>query len=643
MFIDNNALGEEYMTDTLPKLLQQTVRDHPDTEVQLWKDDNGKYHPTTYKEFYQEVLALASGLKSLGVQREESVGLIADNRREWLIADFALLSLGAADVPRGRDATLWEIEYILSFTECRISFVENEEQLEKIKPLLKKLPKLKTIIIMDPQFKKSVQRSGKQVIPFSSVMDNGSSAADTSSGAVESMIEEGSPDDTATIIFTSGTTGTPKGVMLTHRNFLHQVEGIPEVVAISPGDRWLSVLPVWHSFERILQYVIVGSGSTIAYSKPIGKIMLQDFQKVRPMWMGSVPRIWESIKTGVFQNVAKKPPVSRALFKFFVWAGTAHAVCSNMVRGWMPRFRRRIRALDFAAGIIPWLLLWPLKLLGGVLVFNTIKKKIGGRFKAGVSGGGSLPSSVDAFFQAIGVILLDGYGLTETAPVIGIRPFFRRVPRTVSPFPGTEIKIVDEHAQPVKPGVKGVIKVRGPQVMKGYYKQEEMTKAVIDGDGWLNTGDLGVWTYDGEYAIRGREKDTIVLSGGENVEPVPIEAKLRESSYIEQAVILGQDQKYLAALIVIDTKEVEQYVYDSGLAYFSRDDFITMAEVHELINYEIESLINSKNGFKSFEHIYRFKLLDRSFQLGRELSAKQEVKRHQIAEMYEREIRDLFT
>jgi long-chain acyl-CoA synthetase len=308
----------------------------------------------------------------------------------------------------------------------------------------------------------------------------------------------------------------------------------------------------------------------------------------------------------------------------------------------MPQFRKRYRLADIALGVIPWVLLTPINALGNVLVFKTIKKKFGSKFKCGVSGGGSLPASVDTFFKAIGITLLDGYGLTETAPVIGLRPFRHQVPKTVAPLPETEIRIVTEDGREAKPGEKGVIYARGPQIMKGYYKRKDLTDAIIDKDGWLNTGDLGMWTHNGEYAICGRAKDTIVLSGGENIEPVPIEAKLSESEYIEQAVVLGQDKKFLAALIVPDLKAIEHYIKDNSIVYTSRDDFLKMPEVFELINSEINTLISSKTGFKAFEHIVRFKLIRASFEVGKELSAKQEVKRHVINKQFAKEIDQLF-
>jgi long-chain acyl-CoA synthetase len=630
------------MYQTLPQLLQHIVTTYGANEAQLSKDDNGTFLPTTYHEFYDEVLRLASGLAQLGVTREEPVGLISDNRKEWLVADMAILALGAADVPRGRDAMPYELQFILKVTECRTCFAENAEQAKKILELTKELPHLQRLIIIDTTHHTRAELPSSdtvQILTYEQVMAQGKAQPQQ----IEEEIAQGKEDDIATIIFTSGTTGEPKGVMLTHRNFLFQLEQLPQVIPFAKGERWLSVLPVWHSFERILQYVIVSQASTIAYSKPIGKIMLVDLQRVNPAWMGSVPRIWEAVKAGIYQNVKGKSPIARGLFHFFVWAGAHHAKALNLVTNRVPQFSRRWYPIDFVLGILPLILLTPFKFLGNVLIFKTIRKKFGTQFRAGVSGGGSLPSSVDNFFKAIGITLLDGYGLTETAPVIGLRKISHQVPGTVAPLPNTEIKIIDEQGNQVKPGEKGVIWARGGQVMAGYYKRPDLTKAIMDEQGWLNTGDIGVWTHRGEFAIRGRAKDTIVLSGGENIEPVPIEGRLRESEYIEQAVIVGQDKKYLAALIVPDTKQLEFYLKDNGIPYMARAELTELPEVHELLQAEINELVSAKNGFKSYERINRFTILKSPFEVGRELSAKQEVMRHKIAQRYEKEIAALFS
>ncbi len=634
------------MYQTIPQLLQHIVMGNQKVDVQLSKDDEGNFHPTTYEQLYKLVLDLAAGLHMLGVARGSHVGLIADNRKEWLNADLAILSLGAADVPRGRDAMPYELAFILGVTESKVTFAENAEQARKILDLKDKLPMLSTLILMDPRYKDEPITEGipegVSLLTFEEVLASGAAFNAKKKSFVENEISLGKSNDVATIIFTSGTTGEPKGVMLSHRNFLFQLEQLPKVVDFKTGERWLSVLPVWHSFERILQYVVVSQASTIAYSKPIGKIMLVDLQRLNPSWMGSVPRIWEAVKAGVYQNVKSKSPVARALFHFFVWVGATHASAKNLVTNRVPQFSRRFYPFDFLLGIVPYLLLYPFLLLGNVLVFKNIRKKFGTNFKAGVSGGGSLPSSVDKFFKAIGITLLDGYGLTETAPVIGLRPIKNQVPGTVAPLPETEIKIIDENGKSVPPGKKGVIYARGQQVMLGYYKRPDLTAAILSKDGWLNTGDIGVWTHRGEYAIKGRAKDTIVLSGGENIEPLPIEARLRESEYIEQAVVVGQDKKYLGALIVPDTKALEVYIKENAVPYMARFDICELPEVNELLNSQINELISSKNGFKSFEHINKFAILKTSFKIGQELSAKQEVMRHKIQQLYKKEIDSLF-
>lgn len=630
---------------TIPGMFRELTRNYPLTAAQYAKSRKGVYLPTTFRDLYEEVSNFAAGLHELGVRRGDRLGLIADNRKEWLIADLATISLGAVDVPRGRDATDQELTYILSFSGCKVVFAENLEMARKVLALKDTIPEMKRLIVLDRSFTGDDLESTPEnieIITFDQVMELGKAKLNEQPELVEEEIDKGEADDVVTIIFTSGTTGEPKGVMLTNRVYLHQVEGVPKIVDIRPGDIWLSVLPVWHSFERVLQYVALGTASALAYSKPIGKIMLQDFQAIKPQWMGSVPRIWESIKEGIYRNVAAKSPVSRGLFHLFVATGGTWSTLRNMLLGRVPRFHYRSRLGDRILAFIPFLLLLPLKLLGDKLVFSAIKKKLGGRFRAGVSGGGSLPASVDTFFQAAGITLLNGYGLTETGPVVAVRNFFRPVPLTLNVFPGTDIRIVDEDGNDVPPNTRGRILARGPQVMKGYYNRPELTASILNEEGWLDTGDLGVWTMDGEFDIRGRAKDTIVLSGGENLEPGPIEAKLRESAYIEQAMVVGQDRKFLGVLIVPDAREIEQYMKANHVPYISRTDMLELPDVQELINSEIQALVCQKNGFKHFERIYRFALIPRSFEIGKELSAKQEIKRHVINDLYKKEIAALF-
>ncbi len=607
----------------------------------MQKDSDGVFQTTTFAELYNQTLQFAAGLKKLGVKREDRVGLISDNRQEWFVSDLAIQSLGAADVPRGCDSTADEITYILDFSQCSITILENEAQLKKILAKASSLPILKEAIILDPSFDPASAETGKlKVHTYAAIMESG---RDSDTALIEAEIDKGEPDDVMTLIYTSGTTGEPKGVMLTHTNYLHQVKHVPELIHVGPGDRWLAVLPVWHSFERIMQYVALGTGSALCYSKPVGSILLADMQQVRPTWMASVPRIWESVRDGVYRKVNQAGGVKKALFLFFVAVGSVWGSSSRMVKGHVARYRKRSRILDFAAGIIPFILLWPLKSLGNILVFKAIKDKLGGRFVAGISGGGGLPAHVDAFFQAAGILLLEGYGLTESAPVLSLRPQDRPVPGTIGPaFPETDLKIIREDGKEAEPGEIGVLYARGPQIMKGYYRKPELTAEAIDKDGWLNTGDLSMKTFDNEFKIVGRAKDTIVLLGGENIEPAPIEERLKLSPYISLAVIVGQDKKFLGALILVDPDNVITWAKENNVSYTEDEELFTGHEVHELLSGEISTLISQANGFKMFERIARFTVLPKPFEVSRELSGKQEIKRHVIDDLYAKEIKSLF-
>ena len=637
------------MYKTIPQTFAHIVNQYPAYAVQMSKDKQGVFTSVSYSELSSEVNSLAASLAKRGVKRGDLIGLISDNRSEWLASDLAILTLGAADVPRGRDAMPYEISFILSVTEARFCFVENAVQLRKIVNLLDKLPDLKHLIVMDQEFSGEMAEDivvpqGVEILLYRSLIQEGRELLNDRN--ITQYIEEerrkGTADETATIIFTSGTTGDPKGVILTHKNFAYQLEAIPKLIKqLAPGQRWLSVLPVWHSFERILQYVIISNASTIAYSKPLASVLLADLVAVNPQWMGSVPRIWEAVKAGVFASMKNKSPVAKGLFAFFVQVARLYSRNKDLLLGEVATFQKHNRLFDILRSFLPTILLYPLYKLGDKLVFSKVKQKLGRNFIAGVSGGGSLSEGVDLFFASIGIKLLDGYGLTESAPVVAIRPLAHGVKRTITALEGTEVRIVDEEGNEVKPGQKGVVMIRGPQVMKGYYKRQDLTDRVLSKDGWLDTGDLGMWTHNGEFAICGRAKDTIVLSGGENLEPVPIEAKLCESEFIESAVVLGQDQKYLGALIVLNKKRIEEYLTEKQIPYLA-DKLASMKEVKELIEKTVGEIVNSKHGFKSFEHIVRFHLLAKSFEVGKELSAKQELKRFEIQKLYQNEIKELF-
>ncbi|MDC7220080.1 MAG: AMP-binding protein [Spirochaetales bacterium] len=626
---------------TIPAMFQKRVSEFPHTPCQLHREGPKKqFTPTTYEELYRIVGNLACALERQGVHEGSRIGLISDNRPEWLALDLALLSLGAADVPRGSDTLSGELLYILDFSECPIAILENVKQLNKILPYEPELPYLGKIILIDGP--EELPECSWDIINYKDLLKEG--ADNCPKDYLPNLIAEERGKDLATLIYTSGTTGEPKGVMLTHANFLYLVEHMHTQADISPGDIWLSVLPVWHSFERIVQYIALNGATTIAYSLPIGKVMLMDFQELNPQWMASVPRIWSAMEAGILRNIKAKGKVAWALFRFFFTIAAAHQAMTNRLLGRVADFRRKFTLPLYIIYPPLWLLLYPLRKLGDKLIFQKIREKTGRRFQAGLSGGGALSPELYRFFQTIGIQLLEGYGLTETAPVAAFSSQHHPVMGVVGKtYPQeTQIKVVDEESRECAPGEKGLVLIKGPQVMKGYFQKPEYTNAVLNREGWFNSGDLGMKTIHGELKIVGRAKDTIVLLGGENIEPVPMEMRLAESPYIEQAVVVGQDQKYLAALILPDYDNLESYARENNLGYENRIHLCDVHAILELLDGEINRLISEKNGFRPFERIFRFTLLRRPFEVGKELSAKQEIKRHVINEEYKKEIASLF-
>ncbi len=480
---------------------------------------------------------------------------------------------------------------------------------------------------------------------FGEVMERGKRVLAKDPQAYRREVAKGTPEELATLIYTSGTTGEPKGVMLTNGNYLHNLRTtVPYVIDVDHRDTFLSVLPVWHSFERAVEYIEFYNGCTHAYSKPQGKILMADMADIHPTVMASAPRIWEGVRSALLRKMNEEGGIKKALFSFFVKVGTAHQACTNLVRGLVPDFTRRSRVLDFLAGIVPFLLLWPLRALGNVLVFSKVKEKLGGKFRFSVSGGGALPPYVDKFFGAAGILMLEGYGLTETTPVVSVRLERRPVQGTIGPaLAEQEIKLLDpETHQPVGPGKKGVIFIKGPNVMKGYYKRPDKTAEVIGKDGFLDTGDLGMITYKGELKIIGRTKETIVLLGGENVEPVPIEDAILESEYIDQIMVVGQDQKFLGALIVPNLEALEHWAQQEKVPYTSKEDLLENAQANELITEEINARVNTERGFRIWERVFRFRMIPKHFEPGVELSGTLKVKRNLVADMYKKEIAEIF-
>ncbi|MFQ5893640.1 MAG: AMP-dependent synthetase/ligase [Nitrospinota bacterium] len=456
-------------------------------------------------------------------------------------------------------------------------------------------------------------------------------------------IGPGRPEDLATIIYTSGTTGTPKGVMLTHGNMLHNIRVVPPLFRLTEHDRYLSILPSWHSFERIIEYLVLTVGGSLAYSRPVRPVLLKDIAEERPTFLVAVPRIWEALYQGIMTELRRAPTGRGRLAQAVLALARAHARARNRLGGREPIFHddeAPAAAGRLKAQGVKWLTAGLIALAGRPLR-SALQAITGGQLRAAVSGGAHLPPPVDEFFDALGIMILEGYGLTETAPVACSRSYDRAVMHTVGrPLPEVEVKVVDPATGETLPaGRRGVVHIRGPNIMAGYYKDPEATRQAVDADGWLDTGDLGRLTVGGDLQIVGRAKDTIVLSSGENVEPEPIEAKLKESPAIAQVCVVGHDEKHVGALIVPNAEALGRAL---GLAEADLEQVVAHLKAHGLIKREVQRLICAANGFKPHEHVTVFALLAREFTPGHELTHTMKMRRTVIHDLYAETIEGLY-
>ncbi len=635
-------MNEKQTVKNVAAMYLASAQKYGDLPAFATKINNTGWKAITFSELYETGLNLATGLISLGVKAREHVAILADNRVEWIIADYGVQLCGAADVPRGSDITDEEILYILDHADVKVIFVENEKMLERVKKQLQNLSKIEKIIVMD-----SAGQFSDNVLLLNQVIESGKVKRENGNREAEDRISAIQPDWLFTLIYTSGTTGHPKGVMLTHINIISQVELMP--IEIHTNDRVLSILPVWHIFERVFEMITIHVGCCTYYThaKSIG----EDLKQVQPSFLGSAPRLWESLYLKINEGVRRAHPIRRMLFH-------AAYFCSHIFQDAVAFFYSRKLNLNnrniltslflVIYNVIRWILiLVPYGILN-TGVMERIRLSVGGSFKGSISGGGALPIHIDQFFNYIGIPVLEGYGMTETSPIIAVRDYKHLVIGTVGPiFPQTEIKILDINSgellypNPAKPqngkGLKGVVHVRGPQVMKGYYKEEQKTSEILI-DGFVNTGDIGLMTFNNCLKLYGRAKDTIVLLSGENVEPQGIESRLLESLFIDQCMVIGQDEKFLAALIVPSLIELQR----AGIAVNSLAEAAETATVKKIIIEELKRESLDNNRFKAFEKIHHFILLPKTFEVGDELTGKLSLKRHVITEKYKSNINEIY-
>ncbi|RHX91033.1 long-chain fatty acid--CoA ligase [Leptospira yasudae] len=621
-------MSSKVTAKNLAELYFDTAQKYAEQPAFGTRNKNKEFVTITFREVYETGVALATGLiVDLGLKAREHVAVLSENRQEWILANYGILLSGAADVPRGADVTDGDIRYIVSHSDAKIVFVENESLLRKVQNNLSHLPNVTHIVLMEG----AADSTDKKTIRMTDLIASGKKLRASGDRKVEERVAAIRPDDLFTIIYTSGTTGEPKGVMLTHANMISQLRNIP--IDIGPKDRFLSILPVWHSFERVFQMGTIAMGAGQYYTNI--RNIKEDLTIVKPTFMASAPRLWENIYHGIQSKIQSGSAIKRILFKSaYVCAlkvqRAVHFFKGNRLdlngRNILQSLWMGVRSvLALIVFTIPYVLL-------DTIVLKKIRQATGGKLRGTVSGGGSLPLHIDEFFNAIGIPLFEGYGLTETSPGLAFRTPGHLVIGSVGPlFPEVEILLKDVESgkilYPPKKGVKGEIHVRGPQIMKGYYKRPDVTAKVLTKDGWFNTGDLGMITYNNTLKIVGRTKETVVLLNGENIEPVPIENKLAQSPLIDQIMVVGQDQKFLGALVLPVLDRFQEY----GRTY---EELAANPIVREKIMREVKDAMNFENGFKSFEKVGDIRLLPKAFEVGDELSAKMSVKRHVISEKY---------
>lgn len=623
---------------TLFTFLIGSIREYGSNDAYVYNIGDEE-HRVTYTKLFEDVLLLARAFRHRGVNRGDKVMVLSDNRYAWIVTDLALMSFGAVNVPRGSDTPTQELEFIINHSDSTYLVVENEKLLERHRDFIRNCEQLKSVFVMT---------GPARHVLFSNAFTYNDILSDRnySTRDIKVFLEAGEkivPDDLLTIIYTSGTTGMPKGVQLSHGNIMHNVEEVPKVIELSENDSWLSILPSWHIFERTAEYVALARGTTLVYSSL--KTFSQDLVKYQPTLVATVPRVWESLYAKVQMAVKKKGDGATRVFNTLVWVSAAYRRNKRKVLGRMPKYDNSgfaVMAIEKVVSSLKMAALYPgYKIAGSKLAM--VQQRFGGRLRLAISGGGTLATYLEEWLDAVGIRIVNAYGMTECSPAIAGRGLACRVYGTVGPpVARTEVRVVDEDGQQIAPGKEGAIEVRGAQVTKGYYKNEDENRKSFTQDGFFKTGDLGRLTLGGELTITGRAKEIIVLSSGENIDPTKIENALTMFPFIQDALLVGHDKKALGALLVPNMDELKAYASDKldGLRSDTKS-LLTDVKVLSHIRNDMNRILRPKQGFKPYEKLQGIIFLDKEFKLGEELTNTLKKKRHVIEKKYRKLINEL--
>lgn len=566
---------------------------------------NGAWVGLSYRELLDRVQAFSLGLRELDVAAGERVAILSENRPEWAVVDYACLAARCADVPIYPTLPAKQAEHILRDSDAIAVCASSQGQADKLLEICPHLAGLRHIIALDPGVR------GEGVLSFDDVCARGRAAEGRYPDWREDALRA-SPDDLATLLYTSGTTGEPKGVMLTHGNIASNVAACVGALPLSETDECLSLLPLSHIFERTVgHYTMFHLGVTINYAESF-ETVAADMAAVRPMVAAAVPRLYEKIYGRVLDAALSGPPLRRRIFR------------------WAKRVAEAAVDRELAGKAVP-LALAAQRRIADRLVFTKVRARVGGRVRFLLSGGAPLSPDVARFFHAAGLPIFEGYGLTETSPVISINTYENvRLGTVGQPIPGVEVRIAPD----------GEILARGPNVMQGYFNKPEATAAVIDPDGWFHTGDIGTIDDKGFLAITDRKKDIIVTAGGKNIAPQPIENMAKSSPFVSNAVMLGDKRAFPVMLVVANLEKLRGWAAGKGLPATSDEALLRLPEAVAQMDREVRKQLRD---LAQFETPKKILLLAGDFTIaGGELTPTLKVKRRAVARKYQQQIDALY-
>ena len=586
---------------TLTKLFFDAVAEHGHKSAAVRYKADGRWHDISHAELERRVRHFALALKRLGVRRGDRVAILSENRPEWAVTDFACLCIGVTDVPIYPTLPAGQIRYILNDAGAVAICVSSAAQLAKILEIRAELPALRHVIAFD------AGAMGPNVIALADHYASGSAAeaAGEAKGFQEQALQV-QPDDVATIIYTSGTTGDPKGVMLTHNNIYSNCADAMPQLDIGEKDSTVSFLPLSHIFERMAgHYATIGSGCTINYAESIDTLIV-NLGEVKPTIVMSVPRVYEKVYARALENALASPIRKRIFF----WAKSIGERCVDLRM----------------AGKEPGGFLALRYTIASKLVFSKLRARVGGRLKFFVSGGAPLPADIARFFFAAGLPIYEGYGLTETSPVIAVNNPHKWRIGTVGPIiPNVQVRIAED----------GEIMVQGPNIMKGYYNKPEATREALESDGSFHTGDIGI-IEDGFLKITDRKKDLIVTAGGKKVAPQPIEGMIKKNKYVANAVMLGDKRKFPMLLVVPQYEHLEPWAKRRNLAYKDHRELLGLPDVKAKMEREVMGMLGE---LAKYEMPKKILLLEHDFTIeSGDLTPTLKVKRRVVEKKYQRPI-----